>query len=56
LVNDKIKNNLDIYFNNANDPTPIDEIPVNAKLDEFGKIQITYITDMYPELKKDLLD
>lgn len=54
LINKKIKNNIVKFFKNGNQTTPIDQIPIEAKLDENGIINIVYFTDKYPEIKKDL--
>lgn len=56
LVNEKIKNKIVQFFENGNQTTPINQLPIEAKLDESGNIQIIYLTDRYPELKKDLLN
>lgn len=54
LVNKKIKNKINRFFQNGNESTQITQIPYEAKLDEFGNIRITYLTDAYPELKDGL--
>lgn len=56
LVNEKIKNRIVRFFENGNETTPIDQLPIEVKLDESGNIQVTYLTDRYPELKEDLLN
>ena len=55
LANKKIKNNIDRFFNNGVQTTPIDQIPYEAKLDESGNIQVSYLADKYPKLKEDVI-